>query len=473
MKKARTVLVKCNEDTYGPIPDQAVKTLQVYPALGVMYVAAMLREDGFPVEIIDAHLDNLYGADFQKTLQEKKPDVIGFTATTVGWPSVVACAKLAREACPKALIVMGGPHLEVYPRESISFPWIDMCVMGDGEETFLEIVRRFDGGESLDNILGTCAKVDGEVRLNPTRPWKRRLDDIPFPAVDLVPWDRYHVLTVKAPFFNMVTTRGCPYKCSYCSQVYAGDTIRYRSAENVVDEIEIYAKKYGAREIIMFDETFTVKKSRVLKICSLMLERKIKIGFDMRTRVDCLDEEMIEALQAAGCRRVHFGLESGSPRILQAMNKGTTVDKARETIRLCKKHGISVRAFFMIGYLDEDMESYEETVRFSQELPLDWASYSITTPLPHTGLYREAMQRGYIDGDYWRDYTLLKKDRLDFPHLVTDHWDEDKLKKMQSRAYRKFYLRPAYVLQRLSSIRSWNDARDLLGGLKIMMMFNH
>jgi len=472
--KPKTLLVKYNEDTnIRPIPDQAEKTLQVYPALGIMYLAAVLRHEGYPVEILDAHVHDLYGAEFQKAVQDAKPHIIGFTSTTVGWPNVVEAARLAKEAVPEALIVVGGPQLQIYPRESVTFPWIDLAVTGDGEETFLELVQRYDGGQSLDDILGTCVKVDGEVRLNPPRQWSRKLDDLPFPAVDLTPWDRYHALTIEKPFFNMITTRGCPYKCSYCSQVYAGDTIRYRSPENVLEEMEIYVKKYGAREIIMFDETFTVKKSRVMKICEGIVERKLKFGFDVRTRVDCLDEDMMSALKEAGCKRIHFGIESGSPRILKAMNKGITVEKIRETVSKAKKAGFSTRGFFMIGYLDEDMSTYEETVRFSQTLPLDWASYSITTPLPHTGLYREAMKRGYIDGDYWKDYTLLKKGRDSFPHLITEHWDEGKLKNMLSKAYSRFYLRPQYVWRRLSGIRSFNDVKDLVGGFKVLMMLQH
>lgn len=472
--KPKTLLIKYNEDTnIRPIPDQAEKTLQVYPALGIMYIAAILRQDGFPVEILDAHVHDLYGKDFQRAVADARPDIIGFTSTTVGWPNVVQAAKLAREAVPKALIMVGGPQMQIYPKESLTFPWIDMAVTGDGEETILEIVRRFDGGDSLEDILGTCVKVDGEIRLNPPRQWSRKLDDIPFPAVDLTPWDKYHALTIERPFFNMITTRGCPYKCAYCSQVYAGDTIRYRSPENVVEEIELYVKKYGAREIIMFDETFTVKKSRVLKICSLVKERKLKFGFDMRTRVDCVDEEMLMALREAGCKRIHFGIESGSPRILKAMNKGITVEKIRDTVTLAKKHGFSTRGFFMIGYLDEDMETYNETLRLSQQLPLDWASYSITTPLPHTGLYREAMKRGYVDGDYWKDYTLLKKGRDGFPHIVTEHWDEKKLKKMLQRAYMSFYVRPSFVWRRITSVRSWNDLKDLVGGMKVLMLLQH
>ncbi|MBM3462565.1 MAG: B12-binding domain-containing radical SAM protein [Armatimonadetes bacterium] len=472
--KPKTLLVKYNEDTnIRPIPDQAEKTLQVYPALGIMYIAAVLRQEGFPVEILDAHVYDLYGADFQKAVADARPHIIGFTSTTVGWPNVVEAARLAREAVPEAFIIVGGPQLQIYPKESISFPWIDMAVTGDGEETILEIVKRFDGGGSMQDILGTCVKVDGEVRLNPPRQWTRKLDDLPFPAVDLTPWDKYHALTIEKPFFNMITTRGCPYKCSYCSQVYAGDTIRYRSAENVLEEMEIYVKKYGAREIIMFDETFTVKKTRVMKICEGILERKLKFGFDVRTRVDCVDDEMLQALKAAGCKRIHFGIESGSPRILEAMNKGITVDKIKETVTLAKKRGFSTRGFFMIGYLDEDMSTYKETLDLSQSLPLDYASYSITTPLPHTGLYREAMKRGYVDGDYWRDYTLLKKDRSTFPHIITEHWDEDKLRKMLSRAYSGFYLRPKYVWRRISSIRSWQDIQDLMSGLKIIRLLQH
>ncbi|HXE73415.1 MAG TPA: radical SAM protein, partial [Candidatus Nitrosotenuis sp.] len=391
MNKTKVLLVKYHDTNIRPIPDDAERTLQVFPSLGIMYLASTLREAGFPVEILDVNAEFLNEDEFFVRVRDSKARVVGFTSMTAGWPSTVRGTEIAREALPEAFIVVGGPQLSIYPELCVSFPSIDAGVYGDGEETMLEIAQAIEGGSSLENIPGLVLKVDGGVKKNPERTWYRDIDRYPFPAVDLLNWKLYHALTVASPFYSMITTRGCPYKCKFCSQVYAGNTIRYRSPENVVDEIEIYVRKYGAREIVFFDETFTLKKSRIMRICELIKERKIKVRFDMRTRVDALDEEMIVALREAGAKRVHFGIESGSQTILDRMRKDITIEQIRTAVRLCKKHGYQTRGYFMIGYLGESPETFWETVNLARDLDLDWASFSITTPLPHTALFEEAL----------------------------------------------------------------------------------
>lgn len=473
MYKTKALLVKYHDTNIRPIPDDAERTLQMFPSLGIMYLASTLREAGFPVEILDANAENLTEDEFYRRVQASRAHVVGFTTMTAGWPATVRGTRIAREALPHALIAVGGPQLSIYPDLCISFDSIDVGVVGDGEETFLEIMQALEGGSPLDDIAGTVLKVDGVVKKNPERRWYRDIDRYPFPAVDLLDWRYYRALTVQNPFYTMITTRGCPYKCRFCSQVYAGNTIRYRSPENVVDEIELYVRKYGAREIVFFDETFTLKKSRIMKICELMRERKLRIPFDMRTRVDALDEEMILALRSVGGKRIHFGIESGSQTILDRMRKDITVEQIRKTVALAKKHGFSTRGYFMIGYLGETPETFQETLDLARELDLDWASFSITTPLPHTGLFEEALRLGYINDTYWKDYTLLKVTRPDFPHIETEYWDNEQLQRMLKKAYSAFYLRPGFLWKRLAELRSWERVRDLVGGARVLMSIQH
>ena len=473
MGALKVLLVKYHDTNIRPIPDDAERTLQIFPSLGILYIASTLREAGFDVEILDANAEGISARDFHQRVRDSRARIVGFTSMTAGWPSTVEGARIAREALPEALMVVGGPQLSIYPELCLSFDHLDVGVCGDGEETMLEIAQAVAGGTPLDDIPGTVVKVGGVIKKNPERKWYRDIDRYPFPAVDLLNWNLYRALTVKSPFYTMITTRGCPFKCRFCSQVYAGNTIRYRSPENVVDELELYVKKNGAREIVFFDETFTLKKSRIMKICELIRERKLKFQFDMRTRVDSLDEEMVEALRAAGGKRVHFGIESGSQQILDRMRKDITTEQVRSTVALCKKYGFSTRGYFMIGFLGETPETYRETVSLARELDLDWASFSITTPLPHTALFDEARNLGYIDESFWKDYTLLKATRVDFPHLETEYWDKNQLQKMLSQAYRSFYLRPRFLGKRLLELRNWENLRDLVGGAKVMLSIQH
>lgn len=465
----KVLLVKYHDTNIRPIPDHAERTLQLFPSLGILYLAGVLREEGFPVEVLDANAENLSAQEFHQRVRDSKARIVGLTSMTAGWPSTIEGAGIVRKALPEALVMVGGPQLSIHPELCLSFPQLDLGVCGDGEETLLEVARALAGGTSLEEIPGTVVKFDGEIRKNPDRTWHRDIDRYPFPAVELLDWSLYRALTVQTPFYTMVTTRGCPFKCRFCSQIYAGNTVRFRSPENVVDEIELYVRKHGAREIVFFDETFTLNKARVMKICELIRERGLVFRFDMRTRVDSLDEEMVLALREAGGQRVHFGIESGSQEILDRMGKQTTVDQVRTAVSLCKRHGFSTRGYFMIGYLGETPQTYSETLKVARELDLDWASFSITTPLPQTHLFDEARSLGLVDEGFWRDYTLLKSSRLQFPIIESEHWDEARLQKMLKRAYSSFYLRPRMVWRHLAGLHGWGGLRDLAGGVRVML----
>jgi len=370
--------------------------------------------------------------------------------------------------CPDALVVAGGPQLSFYPQEFLSFASIDLGVQGDGEETLLELVRRLESGGGLDDLAGTVVKTSEGVKINPARPFIEDLDRLPFPAVDMLELNNYRALTVEHPFFTMVSSRGCPYHCGFCTQAHCGDRVRQRSAENLAQEIEEYLTKYAAREIIMFDETFTLNRRRVLEICRLIAERKLRFRWNIRTRVDTIDEEMLRALKAAGCYGLHMGIESGDAGILEIMEKGITLQRVREAFALARRLGFMTRGYFMIGYLGENRQTYRATVDLARELNMDWASFSITTPLPATPLYRAALEKGLIGEDYWKEYTLLKRNGHDYPHLVTSQTGEEELHRMLKQAYRSFYLRPRFIWQRLASLRSWWQARDLVQGLVVL-----
>ncbi|MCD6309522.1 MAG: radical SAM protein, partial [Candidatus Eremiobacteraeota bacterium] len=429
-------------------------------------------ENGVPVEVLDICALNLSPDATKEYIKRSRATVVGITTTTIGWLGTVECARLAREALPDAVIVVGGPHLSLYPIECLSFPEIDLGVLGDGEETLMEIVTRLEEGWPLKKIKGTVYRDDdGTPVIAEPRPFIRDLDSLPFPAVDLFPLDRYRCLTIEKPFFTMTTTRGCPYKCAFCTQVFCGNTVRYRSAGNLVDEIELYIKKYGAREIIMFDETFTLKKPRVLEFCRQVMERELKFRFNIRTRVDLIDEEILEAMKEAGCYGLHMGVESGSEEILKLMQKGTTLKQVHRAFNMARKLGFMTRGYFMLAYLDENNETYRKTIRLARELPLDWASFSITIPLPGTTLYKQARERGLIKKDFWRDYTLGKiPPGTPFPHFPLDGHNEEDLSRILSRAYFSFYLRPGFIINKLFSVKSIRQLADLFNGLRIMLM---
>lgn len=471
MTKPKTLLINYHQGTnIRPIPAEAENTLQVYPSLGICYLASYLRSHDYPADILDANALGLKEEEFERRVKESAADVVGLTSTTIGWPAVVEASRLVRKALPNAKIIVGGPQVAVFPEECLSFDSFDLGVLGDGEETLLEIIKNIEEGKPIDEIRGTAARDPLGIRINPSRPWIEDISRLPHPAVELLPLDKYHCLTVESPFFTMVSSRGCPYKCAFCSQVYCGEKVRFRTPEDLVGEMENYVKNFGAKEIIMFDETFTIDEKRVLKICDLIKEKGLKFKWNIRTRVDALTEPMLLALKKAGCYGLHLGVESGSPRILELMKKGITVPQIRQAFKMAKKHGFKTRGYFMIGYLDEDLETYTTTIMLAKDLDLDWASFSITTPLPATELFNQAAARKLIDPNYWKKYTLLESNLTDFPVIEGKNWDREMLQELMKTAYHQFYMRPAYIWKRLVSIRSWTEIIDILKGMKVLAL---
>ncbi len=466
-RKPRTLFIKYHEIAdQQPMSEKAARRFGIFPTLSLATLAAVLRKHDYPVRILDLHALNIPVENAAALVAEARPDVVGLTCKTLGWPAVLAIARMVKATLPDCLVVLGGPHTSIYARESLSFDCFDIAVIGDGEETFLDIIRALDGGGDVWHIPGTCVRRDGEVVMNPPRPVVADLDAYPMAALDLLPMDRYHCLTVLKPFSTLVTSRGCPWHCGFCSQVYS-ERLRFRSVDRVVDEMEWHVDRFGVREIVIFDETFTVGRERVMKFCREIQRRNLRVAFNIRARVDAVDRPMLEALKEAGCRSIHMGVEGGSQRMLDIMRKGTTIEQVRAAFKAAREVGLETRGYFIIGYFDAGPEDIEDVIRLSTSLGMDYASFSVATPLPATELYDVALQRGYLKTDYWRAYTLNGGGPI--PHLETERLDARTLKNYRTKAYLKFYLRPEVLLRRAyHASTSMKGLVDAMGGLSVL-----
>ncbi len=373
---------------------------------------------------------------------------------------------MVRQAAPKALIVVGGPHMSIYPRESLSWDCFDMAVVGDGEETFLDICDHVESGSELDKIPGTVVRgPDGTTIQNPARPVPKDIDRYPMPAWDLIPVRDYHCLTLLKPFATMVTTRGCPWHCGYCSQVYS-EKLRFRDVELVVDEMQYLEKTFGVREIVFFDETFTIGKRRMLKFSEEVQRRGLKVKFNIRARVDTVDREVVRALKKAGLRSIHMGVEAGTDRVLKIMNKQITREQTERAFRVCREEGVDTRGYFMVGYYDATPDDVEDMIKFASGIGLDWASFSVATALPATDLYRIAQERGYVDGDYWKQYTIDGGGVI--PQLETETFTAEQLRAYRTKAYMNFYLRPDLIRRKLSKSEGREELMEMAGGATVL-----
>jgi anaerobic magnesium-protoporphyrin IX monomethyl ester cyclase len=467
-QKTRVLFIKYHEAAdQQPLSRKAAEKMGIFPSLALGGLAAVLREHGYPVGLVDLHADNLYPVDAAADrVREFAPDVVGLTAKTLGWPAVIEIGQMVRRVAPHALVVLGGPHMSIYPKESLSWDCFDVAVVGDGEETLLELCDRVEQGDEPVDVPGTVVrKPSGEIVENPPRPFASDIDHYPFTAFDLMPMDRYHCLTVLSPLATMVTSRGCPWHCGYCSQVYS-EKLRFRSPERVAEEMELLEQRFGVREIIMFDETFTIGKARILALCEQIRRRDLKVRFNIRARVDTVDREMLVALKAAGLRSIHMGVEAGTNRLLGIMRKGITREQTIEAFRVARDVGIETRGYFMIGYYDATKDDIEQTIALATQLGLDWASFSVATALPATDLYEVAQQRGYVEKDFWKRYTIEGGGEI--PQLHTELFTADQLRKYRTEAYMRFYLQPDLIRRKLSTSENIGTFLEMADGAYVL-----
>ena len=451
-KKPKILLVRAN-DRLGRHPFLAETNVTgVYPALGLAYLAAAVRAAGYPVSILEGNAHRLSMEQIKAQAASFNPQIIGLSSTTFNWPLVAETAKAIRSTIPDCLILVGGPQLSLYAAQCLDEPAVDGAVIGEGEQALTEIARALESGHSPVGIAGTMFREKGELVMGPDRLPVQDLDTIPMPALDLLPIRQYRALTLPHPFVTLVTSRGCPFHCRYCSQVYAGGVYREHSAQRVVAEMERAVREFDAKELVFFDETFTMNRKRTLEICRLAMDGGIHTKWDVRTRADVLDDEMLTALADAGCASLHIGIEAGSERVQKLMNKNLNLGKIPPMLKRARQLGIQTRGYFMLGFPGETLEEMDQTIRFARSLPLDWASFTITTPNPGTEIYAQGQAEGRFHGDYWEDYTLGKACEP-LGYFTSEQYDEPKLKEYLGKAYKKFYMRPGLIGRKLVSLQ--------------------
>lgn len=421
------------------------------PPLGLLYLASAIKDQtSHEVKVLDLQLPGSEYQDLDREITEYRPEVVGVSTITFMLMDALATVKRIKQAAKKAgldtTVVCGGPHVTIFPEETAIQPGVDYAISGEAEYSFPALLENLGDDEALVKIPGVCFVRDGEVKKGPEADLIHNMDDLPVPDRRLLPYRQYaSVLAGGGLMTTMMTSRGCPYKCIFCDRL--GKVFRPISAEKVVAEMEACVA-LGVKEIFLHDDTFTVQRKRVLRICELIQEKGLNITLDCRSRVNTIDEEQLIALKKAGLRRISFGVESGTPSIIKRIKKGITLEQAKTAFALARKHGIVTLADFMIGHPDETVEDVKRTIAFALELDPDYAQFSITTPYPATALYREAMERGIIKGDVWREFAKNPSEDFEPPR-----WDEiisqEELVELVHLAYNSFYLRPKFMLKEL------------------------
>ena len=440
--------------------------MNIIPPLGICYIAAVLEEAGKDVEIIDCTPLEMTPAELISELEKKKPDIIGLSATSPSYESTLKAAALIRESLPDAVVVIGGVHVTALPDETLACDVFDVGVLGEGEVTFLELVNHIEenGLNDLSKIKGIAYRKDNKVVKTGKRESIKDLDSLPFPARHLIPpIDKYHPTPAsykKLPHADIMTSRGCPTLCTFCDRSVFGCSYRGYSAEKVIAEVEELIGKYGVRDIKFFDDTFTLDQRRLYKIMDLMEERGIDVPWSCLTKVNCVTKEMLQRMKDAGCWQVLYGIESGDPRMMKLLKKGTTVEQNEKAVRWAKEVGLNVRCDFLFGTPGDTMESMEKTLKFAIKINPDLAHFNKFTPYPGTEIYHNLINQGYTF-DFTKSCSQLDHSIIMYcPEGV----DEEEYRKFIDKAYQRFYLRPAYILRQLNQIRSLEDIKRLWKG---------
>lgn len=446
--------------------------------LNLGYLVSYVRkhDEGHDFRILDAEAWRMSFDEIEREIREFTPDLVGITMATPAYLHTMEIVDRVKAVGRDIVVCVGGPHPSAHAPEIVSESPVDIAFQGESEESFRILVDRLARGGSLDDVPSIAYRgSDGEVVRTQRGQLIANLDDIPFPARDLLPMHLYHVPATRedggGTMANMITSRGCPYDCTYCdSRVIWTRLTRARSPGNVVDEIEECYERYGARTFSFHDDIFPMNRGRTIEICREIRRRNLDITWTCMTRVNFVWPDVMEEMRKAGCGKVIFGLESGSNEILRIIRKKATIEQAREAVAIVKAAGIKASANFMIGNIGETEETVQQTIDFAKSLQIDTAAFFVAVPYPGTELYREAKEGGYLRKDLtWEDFAVVGKGHspMELPGLSSE-----RIRELQISALRQFYFRPRYMVQKLLSLRSLSQIKSLLRGVKLMVTLN-
>lgn len=439
--------------------------------LGLGYIAAFLERDGAKVAILDNSIEELGPAEFKRKVLTLRPLIVGISVTSSSHNTALELARLVKEADGSILVAAGGSHASALPLEILKSPDVDFVVRGEGEETSRELLEAVKKGKDLAAINGLVFRTGAKIIETPERPPIQDLDALPFPAHHLMRMSRYSLPAPRrmtdAPAASIITSRGCPYNCHFCSHnsVFKGK-VRFRSPGKVLAEIKHLHENFGVGEILFWDDSFLLDKERALEICGLIRKSGIKITWSCSSRVDHITGALAREMRAAGCRLVSFGVESGSPEIREKLNKGTGLEQIRRAVGICREHDLLSFCSFMLGAPGETEGTAAETIAFAGELDPDFAICCIFAPLPGSVFFDRFVLDGKLDvsGIDWDQYiNLLSTVR---PVIAAGELSKDRLMELQKIFFRRFYFRPGYFLKRAVKLRSIQHLRQDLRGLR-------
>jgi len=383
------------------------------------YATAVLEEAGVETRCIDSLALEQTLSEFMEQVVEFNPDICVFETSTPSFSNDMSIIREVRNRTGCKTVVCG-VHVTALPEGTLQHKDVDFILMGEYELSLRNLVRTLQKGGALSNVKGLAYKEDGKIRINESQPLAN-LDELPFPAWHQLPMEKYWDPSPKTrTTAEILTSRGCPYGCTYCTfpqLIYRNKMVRYRNPKKVVDEIELLMREYGKEGTYFDDDTFTLNKRHVIGICDEIRKRGLRFNWACFGRVDNVDMEMLKAMKDAGCVMIKYGVESGSQRVLDKVDKGYTIEQVKKAFKLTKEVGIQAHATFMVGLPGETRETIDETLKLAREIDADSSVWALLTPFPGTRIYNEANARGHIMVKEWEkydghNYAIMRTDAM-------------------------------------------------------------
>ncbi len=442
----------------------------IMPPIGLISMAAYLESYGISSDVIDCYAYPDYDADIRRYLLEKMPAYIGFSCTTSSFLDGIRIASMAKEILPGIKTVFGGPHVSALKRMILEkYPVVDYSVIGEGENTITELIK--SGDEDVLNIEGLIHRAnDGEIIENRGRSGSIDLDKLPFPAyAKLKGYPHAYMLPIfnypKTPNTSCISSRGCPYSCSYCDRSVFQKSFRYNSAEYLYDHLNYLKEKFNIRHINFYDDQFTFNRKRVETFTLLMINKPLNMTFNCAVRADHIDKELLIMMKQAGCFMISLGIESGDPELLAQHRRNVNLEMMREKIHMIKAAGIRTKGLFMMGLPGETIKSIRKSIGFYRSLPIDELNVTKFTPFPGTPLYKDLKQTG----DFTEDWE--KMDCMNFLYIPKG-LNKELLERYFIKFYQAHFMRLRTIWNYITMIwKSPDSWRRFILNIKGFLMF--
>ncbi len=415
-------------------------------------IASVLKKADFNVKIVDAIAEKYNWDDLQNIIKNFRPELIIFNISTVTYHNDITIVSRLKPLLPETHFSSIGVHVTTTSRQTLQESLLDSVIRGEPEIICLKLAQALKDHQSLNQVRGLSFKNNNVIIENPSEDLIENLDSLPFPARELVKNELYTLPVINQPYTLLVPSRGCPHHCIFCTaNIYYGKKLRFRSIENVIEEIKEIVNKFNIHYITMWSDTFTVRKDFVIGIAKKIIENKINVKWMCNSRVDTIDEEMLDWMGKSGCIGISFGIESSDQEVLDNVKKGINISQIEKAVQLTNKYNIESLAHIIFGLPGDTKEKILKTIRFIKKIQPSYAQFYCAIPFPGTPFYYQSVENKWLTTSDW---SLFEINRA---IISTPLLSAQELNKLRKAAYMQFYVSPSYIFNRLKKIKSLTD----------------